>query len=98
MSAIDRGEDSVSDRMPIFLGALAGAIVGGAAGYLLFTEAGRRLRDDLEPQLVNLLTELGRTRDAAVGAREAIAGSVDAVRDIGATLRSEDARPFGGVR
>ena len=84
--------------MPILLGALAGAIVGGAAGYLLFTDAGRRLREDLEPQLLDLLAELARTREAAAGAREAIAGSVEVVRGIGASLRPDEVRPFGTVR
>jgi len=88
----------VNDRMPILLGALAGAIVGGAAGYLLFTDAGRRLREDLEPQLLDLLAELARTREAAAGARDAIADSVESVRGIGASLRLDEVRPLGTVR
>ena len=88
----------MSDRISILIGALAGAVVGGTAGYLLFTESGRRLRDELEPQVLDLIAELGRTREAAAEAREAIAEGVEAVRGIGATLRQDDVRPFGRAR
>lgn len=52
----------MSDRTSILLCALAGAVVGGAAGYLLFTEEGRRLRQDLEPKLVDLMSEIDKAR------------------------------------
>lgn len=37
---------------------VAGAIVGGIAGYLLFTEHGRSLRRQLEPALDDFVREL----------------------------------------
>jgi gas vesicle protein len=37
---------------------LVGAVVGGVAGYLLFTERGRSLRRQLEPALDDFLREL----------------------------------------
>lgn len=52
----------MTDRTTILLCALAGAVVGGAAGYLLFTEDGRRLREDLEPRLTDLLVEIEKAR------------------------------------
>jgi gas vesicle protein len=58
----------VNDRTPVVLGALAGALVGGLAGYLLFTERGRRLREDLEPRVRDVLTELSRAKDVLLDA------------------------------
>lgn len=52
----------VDDRTSILWCALAGAVVGGAAGYLFFTEDGRRLREDLEPRVVDLLAEIEKAR------------------------------------
>lgn len=52
----------MSDRTSILWCALAGAVVGGAAGYLFFTEDGRRLREDLEPRVVDLLAEIEKAR------------------------------------
>jgi gas vesicle protein len=70
----------VEDRTAIWLGALTGAIIGAAAGYLLFTERGRRLRADLEPRILDLITELGRAREAAVVARDTIAEAAAGAR------------------
>ncbi|MDE3156081.1 MAG: YtxH domain-containing protein [Acidobacteriota bacterium] len=39
-----------------------GAVAGGVAGYLFFTERGRRLRQQIEPGLDELTRELGRLR------------------------------------
>lgn len=52
----------MTDRSTMLLCALAGAVVGGAAGYLLFTEDGRRLRQDLEPKLMDLMKEVEKAR------------------------------------
>jgi len=68
-----RLEDAVEDRTSILIGALAGAVIGGAVGYLLFTERGRRLREDLEPRIMDVIAELGRARAAADVARETLA-------------------------
>jgi len=37
---------------------LAGAVIGGVAGYLFFTERGRRLRRQIEPALEDFSREL----------------------------------------
>lgn len=73
----------VNDRTAILLGVLAGAVVGGAAGYLFFTDDGRRLREDLEPRLADLMTEIDKARSL-----------VDQTRQPRAELRA-DVRPFG---
>lgn len=52
----------MTDRTSILLCAFAGAVVGGAAGYLFFTDEGRRLRQDLEPKLVDLMAEFEKAR------------------------------------
>jgi hypothetical protein len=41
---------------------VVGAVIGGVAGYLLFTDAGRRLRRQLEPALEDLVRELNSFR------------------------------------
>lgn len=77
------GGGGVNDRTVIFLSALAGAVVGGAAGYLFFTDDGRRLREDLEPRLADLMTEIDKARSL-----------VDQSRQPRAEPRA-DVRPFG---
>ncbi|HUF48866.1 MAG TPA: YtxH domain-containing protein [Vicinamibacterales bacterium] len=62
----------MNEQTAVWLGAMAGAVVGGALGFLYLTDRGRRLRDDLEPRLTDLATELGRTWDAAERARAAV--------------------------
>ncbi|NQW03803.1 MAG: YtxH domain-containing protein [Acidobacteria bacterium] len=64
-----KGVDAVSDRTSILLGALAGAVVGGCMGYLFLTDEGRRLREDLEPRLADLATEVERARSLVKNAR-----------------------------
>jgi len=63
----------VDDRGRIGLAIGLGAVIGGAVGYLLFTDRGRELRENLEPRLQDVLTEIDqltrtfeRARSAAV--------------------------------
>jgi gas vesicle protein len=63
----------VDDRGRIGLAIGLGALVGGLAGYLLFTERGRELRDQLEPKLQDLLTEIDRLSTTFDRARAAAA-------------------------
>ena len=41
-------------------GAIVGAIVGAAAGYLFFTDHGKGMRERLEPAVDDLRREFGR--------------------------------------
>jgi hypothetical protein len=65
----------------MLLCALAGAVAGGALGYLCFTEEGRRLREDLEPKVRDLMAEFDKAR--------ALVDEMDAPRQPRA-----DVRPF----
>ena len=44
------------------MAAVAGAVIGGVAAYLFFTEEGRRMRRSLEPAIDDLARELSSFR------------------------------------
>ena len=44
------------------MASVVGAAIGGIAGYLLFTEEGRRMRRDLEPAIDDFARELNSFR------------------------------------
>jgi hypothetical protein len=50
----------VNDRTCILLSTLSGAVVGGLAGYLMFTDSGRRVRRQFEPALDDFIREVQR--------------------------------------
>jgi len=50
----------VNERTAVTMGAVVGALVGGAASYLFFTERGQGLRDRLEPAVEDLRREFAR--------------------------------------
>ena len=50
----------MSERQMVVIGAVTGALVGAAAGYLFFTERGRTLRDRMEPFVDDLRQEFTR--------------------------------------
>ena len=79
----------MGNRIPVLLGAVAGAIAGAACGYLYFTDAGRRLRADLEPKLEDLAREWSRARDAAARAGQAAGDGWQSVRQMDQTLRAD---------
>ncbi len=54
--------------------AILGAAAGAAAGFLFFTEGGRRLRQDLEPEFDNLVREVSRLKAAVEQARQGVTG------------------------
>ena len=57
----------MNDRTSILLSALAGAVVGGCVGYLFLTDEGRRMREDLEPALTDLVAEFERAKSMVKG-------------------------------
>lgn len=52
----------MTDRTAICSGALVGAIVGAAATYLFYTDAGRTVRDRMEPAVDDLMREFQKFR------------------------------------
>jgi hypothetical protein len=63
----------VDDRGRIAMAIGLGALVGGVAGYLLLTERGRQMRDELEPRLNDVLGEIDKLRTTFESTRSAVA-------------------------
>jgi gas vesicle protein len=52
----------VTEQQRAFVAAAVGAVAGGIAGYLLFTERGRDLRRRMEPAIEDFARELVQLR------------------------------------
>jgi gas vesicle protein len=52
----------VTERNAVCAGALVGALVGAASTYLFYTDAGRVMRDRLEPAVDDLMREFQKFR------------------------------------
>ena len=52
----------VPDNSRAVAATIAGAVIGGIAGYLFFTDEGRRLRRSIEPALEDIARELNSFR------------------------------------
>jgi len=50
----------MNDRSLMILGGMLGAVVGVGAGFVLFTERGRRLRAELQPEIETMVREAMR--------------------------------------
>ena len=59
----------MDERTQVILSALLGALAGAFAGYLFFTEGGRRMRSQLEPKLDAAAREVGRLRETVTKAQ-----------------------------
>jgi hypothetical protein len=59
----------VDERSKVLVATCLGAVVGGVWGWLYMTEKGRRVRDQIEPKLDDLMHELTRVRGAVEKAR-----------------------------
>jgi hypothetical protein len=64
-------EADVNDRARVLIATCVGAVIGGVAGWLYLTEAGRRIRDQIEPRLEDFMSELTRVRSTVDKARTA---------------------------
>ena len=60
---------TVDERSRVLLSACLGAVVGGLGGYLYLTEDGRRVRDQIETGMDDLLREMRHLRSAVEKAR-----------------------------
>ena len=63
----------MNERSAVFLGVVIGAALGGFAGFLLLTERGRRLRDELEPTVDEMYRSALAVRETIERARAAAA-------------------------
>ena len=59
----------MDERSRVLLSACLGAVVGGLGGYLYLTEDGRRVRDQIETGMDDLLREMRHLRSAVEKAR-----------------------------
>ena len=50
----------MNDRSMLLLGAMIGAGVGAGVGFVLFTERGRQLRAELQPEIETVVREAMR--------------------------------------
>lgn len=50
----------MNDRSMMLLGAIIGAGVGAGVGFVLFTERGRQLRAELQPEIETVMREAVR--------------------------------------
>jgi hypothetical protein len=61
----------MTDRGRVAIFVLAGAVIGGFAGFLLFTDKGRRARAQLAPHLDELSKEVRNLGELALRVRDA---------------------------
>jgi hypothetical protein len=77
-------EDAVTDRQAV-AATMVGAVLGGLAGFLFFTDRGRAMRRQIEPALEDFVRELsslrGSVQRAADVATESWRFLNDVVRD-----------------
>ncbi len=71
------------DGAALLLGAAAGALVGGALGWLLLTPEGRRRRAELEPRLIELAQHAAALRAAIVDLERAARQGLEALETPG---------------
>lgn len=69
------------DRTAVLIGLVAGAALGGLAGWLWLTEDGRRARARLEPRLQDLANQALALRESAHRVKEAARESLRAAED-----------------
>jgi hypothetical protein len=62
---------TVDERSRVLAATCLGALAGGIWGWLYLTESGRRVRDQIEPKLDDLISEMGRVRGTVEKARTA---------------------------
>lgn len=84
----------MNESRAITLGAIVGALIGAAAGYLFFTERGKQMRDRLEPAVEDLRTEFGRFQKTIERLGEMANDGIRAVNEFNAARAQSST--FGG--
>jgi gas vesicle protein len=72
------------DRTALLVGLVAGAVVGGAAGWLFLTDSGRKVRQDLRPRLDDLAERAMQLRETASRAQRAAQESWRSIQEVAA--------------
>jgi hypothetical protein len=84
----------VNDQGRVMMAMLGGAVVGGVVGYLYFTEAGGRVRSQLEPRLDDVMREIGRLRKTVAKAQSVAAEGWRSLNEVaGGEVHREWATP-----
>lgn len=74
----------MSDRNTLILGAIVGAAVGVGVSYLVFTERGRRLRAEMQPEIETLVREAVKLGSSVDDLRRGRSGRSGPARGAGA--------------
>lgn len=72
----------MDERSRVLVATFLGAVVGGVWGWLYMTESGRRVRDQLEPKLDDLMHELTRVRGTVEKARSVASEGWRSLNDV----------------
>ena len=81
----------MNESRAIATGTILGALIGAAAGYLFFSEAGKEVRDRLEPAVEDLRREFARFQKTIVQVGEMANDGVRAVSEFNAARQSSSA-------
>jgi hypothetical protein len=72
----------VDERSRVMAASVLGAVLGGVWGWLYMTENGRRVRDQIEPKLDDLVNEIGRIRGTVDKARTAATEGLRSLNEV----------------
>lgn len=61
----------MDDRTRVLIATCAGALAGGVFGFLYLTDAGRRVRERIDPQIDEFVAEVRRLKHTVEKARAA---------------------------
>ncbi|MBI1874684.1 MAG: hypothetical protein HYS05_12495 [Acidobacteria bacterium] len=75
-------EDNVTEPSRVLLAAVVGAVVGAAVGWIYTTASGQRFREEAEPRLDHLRTELTRLRRTVRKASAVASESWDSINEL----------------
>jgi len=72
----------VDERSRVLLTTCLGAVAGAVWGWLYMTDNGRRVRDQIEPKLDDLMHELTRVRGTVEKARNVASEGLRSLNDV----------------
>jgi len=75
-------EGNVDERSRVLLATCLGAVAGAVWGWLYMTDNGRRVRDQIEPKLDDLMHEFTRVRGTVEKARNVASEGLRSLNDV----------------